>query len=143
MESVAVRLDNYVDVSMKETFREFLRSSTNTIINNIYSEKNKTVKLHIFLIKNNKIVTLAADKESCTVILNKNDYIRKISNIIKEGTQQDKYIKTIDTTQCDLKLLQIFFAGILKNQNIMKKFVQFLTNHVDSLQVQKHRSLHH
>ena len=79
MESVALRLDN-VDVSMKETFHEFLRSSTNIISNNIYSEKDNTVKLLSPLIKNDKIVILAADKESCTVILNKSDYIRKVNN---------------------------------------------------------------
>ena len=45
MESIAVRLDKYVDVSMKETFDEFLRSFTTIISNNIYSEKDNTVKL--------------------------------------------------------------------------------------------------
>ena len=108
MESVALRLDNYVDVSMKETFHEFLRSSTNIISNNIYSEKDNTVKLLSPLIKNDKIVILAADKESCTVILNKSDYIRKVNNIIEEGMQQGKYIETIDTTQSDLKHFQDF-----------------------------------
>ena len=80
MESIAFRLDNYVDVSMKETFHEFFRSSRNIISNNIYSEKDNTVKLLSPLIKNDKIVILAADKESCTVILNKSDYIRKVNN---------------------------------------------------------------
>ena len=108
MESVALSLDNYVDVSMKETFHEFLRSSTNIISNNIYSEKDNTVKLLSPLIKNDKIVILAADKESCTVILNKSDYIRKVNNIIEEGMQQGKYIETIDTTQSDLKHFQDF-----------------------------------
>ena len=84
MESVALRLHNYVDVSMKETFHEFLRSSTN-MSNNIYSEKDNTVKLLNPLIKNDKIVILAADKETCTVILNKSDYIKKVNKIIKEG----------------------------------------------------------
>ena len=103
MESVALRLDNYVDFSMKETFHEFLRSSTIIISNNIYSEKDNTVKLLSPLIKNDKIVILAADKESCTVILNKSDYIRKVNNIIKKCMQQGKYIETIDTTQSGLK----------------------------------------
>ena len=108
MESVALRLDNYVDFSMKETFHEFLRSSANIISNNIYSEKDNTVKLLSPLIKNDKIVILAADKESCTVILNKSDYIRRVNNIIGEGIQQGKYIETIDTTQTDLNHFQDF-----------------------------------
>ena len=88
MESVALRLYNYVNASMKETFHEFLRSSTSIISNNIYSEKNNTVKLLSPLIKNDKIVILAANKESCTVIRSKCDYIRKINNIIEEGMQK-------------------------------------------------------
>ena len=60
-------------------------SSTNSISNNIYSEKDNRVKLLSPIIKNDKIVILAADKEFCTVILNKSDYIRKINNIIGEG----------------------------------------------------------
>ena len=51
MECVAVRLDKYVNVSMKETFHEFLRSSTKIISNNIYSEKDNRVKLLGPLIK--------------------------------------------------------------------------------------------
>ena len=43
MESVAVRLDKYVDVSMMETFHDFLRSTD--ISNNIYLENDNTVKL--------------------------------------------------------------------------------------------------
>ena len=107
-ESVALRLDNYVDVSIKETFHEFLRSSTNVISNNIYSEKDNTVKLLSPLIKNDKIVILAADKKTCTVILNRSDYIKKVNKIIEEGMEQGKYIETVDTTQSDLKHFQDF-----------------------------------
>ena len=33
------------------------------------------------------MVILGADKETCTVILNKSDHIKKVNNIIEEGTQ--------------------------------------------------------
>ena len=121
MESVALRLDNYVDFSMKGTFHEFLRSSTNIISNNFYSEKNNTVKLLSPLIKNDKIVILAADKESCTVILNKSHYIRRVNNVIREGMQQGKYIETIDTTQTDLKHFQDFLYRYFKRSEITIK----------------------
>ena len=114
MESIAVRLDKYVDISRKETFHEFLKSSTNIISNNIYSERDNTVKLLSPLIKNDKIVILAADKESCTIILNKSDYIMKVNNIIEEGIQQGKYIETIDTTQSNLKHFQVFLYSHFK-----------------------------
>ena len=98
---VVFRLNKYVSASMKETYHEFLRSFTNIISNNIYSEKDTTVKLFSPLIKNDKIVFLAADKESCTAILNKSDYIRKVSKIIEKGMLQGKYTETIDTAQSD------------------------------------------
>ena len=112
IESVAVRLDKYVDVSMKETFHELLRSSTNIINNNVYSDN--TVKLLSPLLKNDKIVILVAHKESCTAILNKSNYIRKVNNIIEEGMQQDKYIETLDTIQSDLKHFQNFLCRYCK-----------------------------
>ena len=45
MDSLAVKLDIFIDVSMKKTFHEFLRSSTNIISNNTYSEKDNAVKV--------------------------------------------------------------------------------------------------
>ena len=108
MESVEVRLDKYVDVSMKETFYKILRSSTNIISSNIYSEEDSTVKLLSPLAKSDKIVVLTADKESCTVILNKSVCIRNVNNIIEEGIEQGEYIETEDTTQSNLKHLQDF-----------------------------------
>ena len=38
MESIALWLDNYVDFSMKETFHEFLKPSTNIISNKIMTK---------------------------------------------------------------------------------------------------------
>ena len=52
-------------------------------------------------------------------------------------------IQTIDTTQSDLKHFQDFLYRYFKNQSIMIKSIQFLTNQVDSLQLLKHTSLHH
>ena len=72
------------------------------------AQKKITVTLPSPLIKNDKMVILAADKESCTVKLNKIDYIREVNNIIEEGMQQGKYIETIDTTQSDSRHFQDF-----------------------------------
>ena len=68
------------------------------------------------LIKNDKIVVLAADKKSCTVILNKSDYIRKVN--IEEGIQQVICIETIDTTQSDLKHFQDFLYRHFKSSKL-------------------------
>ena len=61
------------------------------------------------LINNKNIVVLAADKETCTVILNRTDYQNKVNNMINEGIAEGKYIETVDNTHKDLKLFQDFF----------------------------------
>ena len=74
---------------------------------NIYSDKDTTFKSLNSLRKNNKdIVVLAAGKESCTVILNKDDYIKKVNDIIEDGIKQMKYIETTDDTYNELKRFQ-------------------------------------
>ena len=120
-----------------------MKSSTNIISNNIYSEKDNTVKLLSALIKNDKNINLAVDKESCTVIINKSDYIKKVNDIIEdeEGMLQGKKPEIL--LRATSSIFKVFFTGILKNKNIMIKCVQFLTNQVDSLQQLKHTILHH
>lgn len=85
MESSAIGYKNMSPE--KETFNEFLRSSTSFISKKIYSEKGNKVKLLNPVIKNEKIVILAPDKESVTVIPYKSDYIRRGNNTIEEGIQ--------------------------------------------------------
>ena len=73
LESLAASLDHYVAQSNKEAFREYLRSCINIITKNIFTDKDDTFTSLQKLRKNKGIVTLSADKESCTIILNKND----------------------------------------------------------------------
>ena len=77
--------------------------------------------------KNKDIVVLAADKESCTVILNKDDYIKKVNDIIEDGIKQIKYIETTDDTCNELKRFQDFLY-------ITKRCAQDLISPVDFLQ---------
>ena len=49
-----------------------------------------------------------ADKNSCTVILNKTDYVNKVNAMIDEGLSKDKYVETVDSTHNDLKHSQDF-----------------------------------
>ena len=50
----------------------------------------------------------AKDKESCTVILNKTDYVNKVNAMIDEGISKCKYVETVDSTHKDLKHIQDF-----------------------------------
>ena len=68
--------------------------------------------------KNKKIFLLSADKESCTVILNKFGYINKVNMIMifNEGITNWKFLKTGDTTHVDVKRLQDFLYRNFKDQ---------------------------
>ena len=55
-----------------------------------------------------KTVILSADKETCTAILSKNDYVCKVDQMIEDGITEDKYIETSDNTLYHLKRFQDF-----------------------------------
>ena len=136
MESLARSLIKFVDQSLKEFFHKSLRSSTNVLAKNIYSDKDTTFKSLNSLRKNNDIVVLAADKESCTVILNKDDYIKKVNDIIDDGIKQMKYdVETTDNTCNELKRFEDLYIVIFINMNIMIRCVQDLINPIDFLQL--------
>ena len=108
LESLATVVDKFKDQSFKEFIREYSQSSTNALAKNIYSYKDTTLKSLNNLRKNKDIVGLGADKESCTVILNKDDYFKKVNSIIEDGFKQMKYVETTDDTCNKLKGFQDF-----------------------------------
>ena len=82
----------------KESFREYLRSATNIITRNVYSDVFNIYKLLSNLTNNKNIVILAAEKETCTVIINRVDYQNKVNNMINESITEGKYVETVDNT---------------------------------------------
>ena len=108
LEALAASLDHYVEESDKEALHEYLCSCTNMIAKNIYTDKDNTFTSLQKLRKNKDIVMLSAGKESCTVILNKNDYFCKVDEMIEASIAEGKYIETTDNTLCDLKRFQDF-----------------------------------
>ena len=84
-------LDSHVTHSEKESFHEYLRSATNIITKNVYSDADSTYKSLSNLINNKNIVVLAADKETCTVILNGMAYQNKVNNIIMRVLLKGNY----------------------------------------------------
>ena len=133
LESLATSLDKFVDQSLNESFHEYLRSSTNVLAKNIYIDKDTNFKSLDRLRKNKDIVALEAEKESCTVILNKDDYIKNVNDIIDDGIKQMKYVETIDDTWNELKRFQDFlYCHFYKH--VMKRCVEDLISLVDFLQ---------
>ena len=71
--------------------------------------------------RNNKtIVVLSADKESCSIILDRVDYIKKVDNMILEGIKDKKYTNTEDTILKDLKNFQSFLYRNFKDHEKYK-----------------------
>ena len=108
LETIAGFLDPHVTYREKESFHKYLRSATNIITKNVYSDVDKTYKSISNLINNKNIVVLAAEKEACTVILNRTDSQNKVNNMIDKGIAEGKYIQTVDNTHKDLKRFQYF-----------------------------------
>ena len=59
-------------------------------------------------LRNNRNIILSAEKETCTVILNRTYYITKKNAMIDDGISQGKYAETVDNTHEDLKNFQNF-----------------------------------
>ena len=82
-EILSTILDPFVNQSSKETFHEYLRSSTKVIDNNVYQDSDNTFKPLNKLWNNSNIIILSTDKETCTVILNRIDFIKKVNVYLK------------------------------------------------------------
>ena len=64
LETLAGVLDAHITHTEKESFHEYLRSTTNIITKNVYSDVDNTSKSLSNLTNNKNIVILAADKET-------------------------------------------------------------------------------
>ena len=95
----------------KENFHEYMKSVTNIVSNNVYRDKNNTFKLLNRLRKNENMVVISADKESCTVIVNKTDCVNKFNAMISEGISKGKYVETVDSTHKDFGIAFPGFAS--------------------------------
>ena len=128
--SLSINLDKYINASSKENFHEYLRAVTNIITKNIYNDHDNTFKSLTNFGKNENIIVLSADEESCTVILNKADYVNKVNKMIDEGIVRGKYAETSDTTHADLKHFQDFlYDEIRPVSNLPARFFVTTTTH--------------
>ena len=116
MESLSIILEKYINLSSKETFHKNLRATTNIITKNIYDDHNNMSKSLKRLRKNENITVLSPHKESCTVILNKADYVNKVSKMFDEGIASGKYVEASDTTHTDLKHFQDLLYRYFKDK---------------------------
>ena len=120
LENLATILDKEVPSENKETFHEFLRSYTNRFAHNIYQTRDSTFKNLHALRTNREIVILSGDKDSCVVILNREDYVRKVDDLLEEGISDGVYELTEDKTHEDLENFRSFVSRNFKQCDFYK-----------------------
>ena len=85
---------------MKEECHEFPRGYTNIFINNMNNTKDLCV--------------LSGDKDSCIIIMNKQNNVQKLEDILNELIKREAYERPTDTTQQDKKLFKASYAKTSK-----------------------------
>ena len=73
------------------------------------------------LIKNKNLCILSGDKDSCVIIMNKQDYIQKLEGMLDEGIKRGTYERSTDPTKHDLETLQRFLYRNFKNHSSYDK----------------------
>ena len=105
--SLAQLTNEYITDERKEDYHEFLRAYCDIFTKNIYNSKDFTYNNLKRLIKDENVVVILGDKDSCVVIMNKTNYVQKLQNMIDEAIE--KYANSSDNTLKDLKHFQDFF----------------------------------
>ena len=121
LEFVAQSVDRYIKNEEREHFHEFLRAYCDIFTKNIYSSKDPTYANLKRLIKNENIVIIPGDKDSCVVIMNKSDYVQKLQQMINEGIAKGIYAESQDNTIDDLKHFNDFIKRHFKDYKHYEK----------------------
>ena len=124
MEALAELVDKKVPIENKEIFHECLRKYTNVFTTNINTTKDYTYKDLKSLINNEDIVLLKGDKDTAVVIMKKDDYVRKMEDMINTGIEDGTYVKCEeDTTISDLKHFKTFLKNHFQDHPKYKKMM--------------------
>ena len=105
----------------REDLHEFLRAYTDIFSKNVYMTKDMTFANLRSLIKNDELAIIQGDKDSCVVIMNKTDYVRKIQEMINVGIRDGIYTPCEDDTISELKRFQDFLYRNFKDHKYYEK----------------------
>ena len=111
------RLKSYKILKKKPDVFDLLSSSglTNLFHQNVHSTPDYTYKVLQKLASDPNLVVLSGDKDSSVVIMQREVYVEKLEDMIKEGISNGKYTETEDTTLQDLKSFQSFLVRNFKS----------------------------
>ena len=82
MENVAKAVNKDLDNEKREDFHELLRAYTDILSKKLYFSTDYTYNNLKHLIKDESIVVIPEDKDSAIVIMDKNDYVKKMQEMI-------------------------------------------------------------
>ena len=99
---------------MIEEYHEFPRGYTNIFINNMNNTKDYTYSNLKVLIKNKDLCVLSGDKDSCIIIMNKQNNVKKLEDMLNELIKRETYKRPTDTTKQDKKLFKASYAKTSK-----------------------------
>ena len=85
-------------------------NTTYKLCNNSYHARGSTYQNNEFIRDNKEIVILLGDKESSVVIMNKNNYNKKVDGTINERIQQVKYEESDTSSLKELESVHSFVA---------------------------------
>ena len=119
-EPVSHRVSESINHDQREDFHEFLRAYTDIFTKHIYATKDFTYKDLKNIIKDENKAVLSGDKDSSSVIMEKDDYNQKLQQMIDEGIRNGIYTLTEDNNLNDLRKSQDFLR-----RNFKDKFARY------------------
>ena len=69
-------------------------------------------------IRNNNVVVLPGDKDSCVIIMNRLDYTKKVESMLQKGILKGKYVKTEGNILKEVKSFQSFIYRHFKTTKV-------------------------
>ena len=116
METISNSPTKCVEGNKVEDFHEFLRAYTDIFSKNIYATKDFTYKNLKNMINNDKLAIVSGDKDSCVIIITREDYNDKLEAMLNDGISKSIYARTEDTTLRDLQLFEDFLHRNFKDK---------------------------
>ena len=87
---------------------------TQTFLSRIWIKDHTYNNLKAF-IKNKNLCVLSGDKDSCIIIMNRQDYFQKLEDMLNKGIKRGTYERSTNTTKQDLETFQSFLYWNFKN----------------------------
>ena len=116
METISHSATKCVEDNKVEDFHDFLRAYTDVFTKNMCATKDFTYENLKNMINNDKLAIVPGDKDSCGVIMAREDYNDKLEAMLNDGISKGIYAGTEDTTLRDLKLFQDFLRRNFKDK---------------------------